>query len=172
MLDQKSIDNVVKTLEMFIDLIKNFTNNYTVLGENCKFVLIEHLTKTGFDLGFKVNKIVLNSFINDKTCYKSWIITDVGNSSINVKLPFINNNCYPFLEYNINKNKWKKSITTEPYINKNNDNKIDKKQKEISYMVFHSGKVQVSGKNLYSIETSYKIFMDIINECKHSIKLN
>ena len=129
-----------------------------------------------FSLNFLVDREKLDKYFNTYTEYTSLLETSFGYTGVNIKIPIVK----PITNLNLKQmryvdNKW---INNEyaPYSDylkmlpeKDVIKKI-KKQRYNTFLIFHSGKIIMSGIEASFIRDVYYEFLDIIRECHHIIE--
>lgn len=171
--NDKHAEMVVKYIWNYIkdnNEIYKFTNNCNYL----QVIFIPAMRNITFYLGFYVNREELDRYINNDTDYHSLLETSFGYTGVNIKIP---------LDYNINNllvkkisyinNNWVNSIV--PYYtylellnDKEKTKKVNKKRFN-TFLVFHSGKIIMSGICAESQKNTYYKFIDIIKKCHDKI---
>ena len=125
-----------------------------------------------FSLGFLVNRENLDIYINTKTDFTSLLETTFGYTGVNIKIPVST-------EYSKLKIKCKEYINDDvqvsyiPYDVFLENHMPPTKERTIKYntfLVFQSGKVIMSGKDIVFMENTYYEFLDVIKKCTPLIK--
>lgn len=159
--------------------IKDYKDVYEFTNDNNNFnaIFIPAMRNIDFSLGFYVNREELDSYINEETEYHSLLETSFGYTGVNIKLPLkydINTLIVKQLTYNNDSKKWNESnVNYNKYLelltNKEKDKKILKKRFN-TFLVFHSGKVIMSGICAESQKDIYYEFLNIIRKCYNKIE--
>jgi TATA-box binding protein (TBP) (component of TFIID and TFIIIB) len=138
---------------------------------NLKVIFIPAMRNIDFGLNFFVDREKLDEYFNMCTNYHSLLETSFGYTGVNIKIP-INKSIEELhlkqIEYT--DENWLEPIYV-PYSNyldmlspKDVAKKL-KKQRYNTFLVFHSGKVIMSGMESTFMENVYYEFLDIIREC-------
>ena len=166
---KKSIINV---FDIIIDKIDVYLNKY----EKYVDILFNNvMTNKDFSMGFQVNREVLDNIINSQTPYNSLLETSFGYTGINLKMVLkkdIERN-FKCLKINIDtKEKEEYILTYEKYFSKLTEKEITKEQKKrhITFLIFQSGNVIMSGINEILMEYYYNEFYKIIEQNYDNIK--
>ena len=134
------------------------------------------MTNIDFNLGFNINREMLDKHMNSNTDYKSLLETSFGYTGVNIKFPMekkITHNL-PYIELNDQTDKW--DISNKTYTDYLGFLQDFEKKKELNkkrwntFLVFHSGNVIMSGLGKFYMKDHYKIFMKIINDIKKNIE--
>lgn len=131
-----------------------------------------------FYLGFNVNRIELNNYINKNTRHKSFFEEDTGYPGVNIKFNIVEEDVK--LNTMIYKNKkWRKGkkMYSEFYDSLSEEDKKKEEEKKAKkdgecnhFFVFEKGKVILSGKYLETMKTSYDKFKVIIEKARDKIE--
>lgn len=154
--------------------ISKFPDIYNYTDKNfLSCFIIPCMRNIDFSLNFIVDRDKLNMFMNKKISQNCILETSFGYTGVNIKIP-INNDITKMKINKVNyiNNKWNiEDGIYEEYLNtlseKDRIRKL-KKPKYNTFLVFHSGKVIMSGRNYEYMEDVYYMFTDII---KNSYKL-
>ncbi len=166
---QKSIINI---FDIIIDKIDIYLNTY---DKNIDILFNNVMTNKDFSMGFQVNREVLDNIINSETPYNSLLETSFGYTGINLKMVLkkdIERN-FKCLKINIDtKEKEEYILSYEKYFSKLTDKEITKEQKKrhITFLIFQSGNVIMSGINEILMEYYYNEFYKIIEKNYENIK--
>lgn len=171
---------VQQSINFFWDYIKTKKNIYNfknIEDKSLICIFIPAMRNIDFNLGFLINREKLNTFINVTTPYRSLLETSFGYTGVNIKIPItINFNNFNLLKLIYQTNNQNSEASEEDnisktyikYINYLNLKDIKEKEKKMNkiyyntFLVFHSGKIIMSGINKeYMIKTYYE-FMNII----------
>jgi TATA-box binding protein (TBP) (component of TFIID and TFIIIB) len=132
------------------------------------------MTNLDFHVGFMVNRQKLDNWINQKTVFYSLLETSFGYTGVNIKFPldmeWWNVKC-PVLQFFPFENRI--VDTTQPlieFIPTDVMNRYKKKGRYNTFLVFHSGKVIMSGMFLETMEKDYNHFIDLMKEWEPTIK--
>ena len=158
--------------------IKDFNNVYKISSEKFEVLFIPAMRNIDFSLGFIVDREKLDEYFNKHTRYNSLLETSFGYTGVNIKLPLtksIEDLGVKKLIYN--DNGWGDviEVTYKYYLDKLNIKEREKKLKQkryITFLVFHSGKVILSGLSYEFCEQVYYDFLNIIQQSHNKIKEN
>ena len=144
-------------------------------GDKIQITFNNVMTNKDFSMGITVNRENLDKIINIETNYKSLYEISFGYTGVNLKMQLDKNlerefNC---MEFDINTQTYRDyTINYEDYIKTLNEKELikEKKDKYITFLVFQSGNVIMSGMNEIFMEKYYNIFYDIVQNNLHSIE--
>lgn len=148
-------------------------------GSNLQILIIPSMRNIDFSLNFIVDREKLNKYMYNQKKFHCLLETSFGYTGVNIKIPIdkeISQMKIGKLEY-IGE-KWTSTTTTySEYLNllPEKDQNIKKKLKKYNtFLVFHSGKVIMSGISSELMRESYYYFLDIIKTAYPKIeeKLN
>jgi len=158
--------------------IKDSKDIYTYRDEetHLKSLYIPAMRNIDFNVNFIVDREKLDEFINNKTDYHSLLETSFGYTGVNIKLPLVK----PMSDLRIKQidykdGKWQKHkhIPYNDYLKllpeKERIKKM-KKQRYNTFLVFHSGKIIMSGMEASFMKEVYLEFLQIIRDCYDTIE--
>lgn len=155
-----------------IKSIYNFENNEKQLAA----LFIPAMRNIDFGLGFNVDRQKLDEYFNIKTPYNSLLEASFGYTGVNIKIPLKKSILDLKIKKLIDKNgEWGRVewLTYLDYLNllpgKEKDKKV-KKDRHNTFLVFHSGKIIMSGIHSDYMKDTYYEFVDIINTCQKIIQ--
>ena len=136
-----------------------------------KIIFVPAMRNIDFGLGFFVDREKLDEYFNMMTEHNSLLETSFGYTGVNIKIPIDKN----IRELRLKKieyvnGKWKKPVYVpyEDYLDmlpeKDVEKKLNKKRYN-TFLIFHSGKVIMSGMEATFMKETYYKFLDIIREC-------
>ena len=136
-----------------------------------KTIFIPAMRNIDFGLNFFVDREKLDEYFNTCTDYHSLLETSFGYTGVNIKIPIdkpIEDLQLKQIEYF--DEKWMDPVFVPytDYLNMLPDKDVAKKLKKQRYntfLVFHSGKVIMSGMEETFMKDVYYEFLDIIREC-------
>jgi TATA-box binding protein (TBP) (component of TFIID and TFIIIB) len=172
----KNFENCQKAIEYLFNIIisdkETFLKDKNV--EKINIIFNNVMTNKDFSVGFTVNRENLDNIINSDTQYNSLLETSFGYTGVNLKMKLDPNidrsfNC---LELDVGSGKYKNyMIDYTEYIKSLNEKELVKENKDrhITFLIFQSGNVIMSGMNEFFMEKYYNIFFDIINKNKTQI---
>tara|TARA_Y100000591_G_C21841091_1_gene705679 strand:- start:1469 stop:2350 length:882 start_codon:yes stop_codon:yes gene_type:complete len=171
----KNFENCRKAIQYLFDIIikdkdtylKEYSNKINIVFNNV-------MTNKDFSVGFTVNRENLDHIINNNTEYNSLLETSFGYTGVNLKMkldPKIERdfNC---LELDIEKGEYRDyTISYSEYIQMLNDKELIKenKHRHVTFLIFQSGNVIMSGMNEVFMEKYYNIFCDIIKNNRNQL---
>jgi TATA-box binding protein (TBP) (component of TFIID and TFIIIB) len=159
---KKAVRYLFNIIRQNIDVyLKEYKDEINILFNNV-------MTNKDFSVGFLVNRENLDKIVNNETAYKSLLETSFGYTGVNLKMPLQKNidrkfNC---LKLNIKNNTYEDyTINYEEYLQRLNEKELikEKKDRHITFLVFQSGNVIMSGMNEELMERYYNNFFDIID---------
>lgn len=136
-----------------------------------KAIFIPAMRNIDFGLNFFVDREKLDEYFNMCTEYTSLLETSFGYTGVNIKIPIVK----PIRDLQLKQlrckdGKWCKTeyVPYDDYLNmlppKDAAKKL-KKNRYNTFLVFHSGKVIMSGMEVGFMRDVYYEFLDIIREC-------
>ena len=175
----KSKEQVIDVIKYFWFYIKDYNGDvYTLIsGDNLELVLIPAMRNIDFNLGFSVNRANLSNKIRNMPDedYRSMLEPSFGYTGVNIKFKLDED--IIFLELDkltfIDDSMITQKITYSDYLDtlKETDrNKKLEKDRYNTFLVFHSGKVIMSGITEELMENTYYKFLDIIRKYYDHIK--
>lgn len=168
-----------------VDVVKyiwgiiNETNTYTYKNNHEKqfyTYIIPSMRNIDFDTGFTIDRDKLNQYMYKHMDYHCILETSFGYTAVNIKMK---------LKDDIKNMQIKKIIVKEgnifdeeivkydEYLNKLSDKERENKLKSdryITFLVFHSGKIIMSGLTREFMRDEYKKFIDILKIAEEDIK--
>lgn len=134
-----------------------------------------------FNLGFNVDRAKLDKYINSNTDldFRSMLETSFGYTGINVKVPVKKS----LSELNVTRVVFhgnaagsQHSVQKVPYsefmqtLSHPERMEKERKRRYNTFLIFHSGKVIMSGLKKRTMEDTYNTFTDIIKECHEEVR--
>ena len=171
----KDFNNCKKAVQYLFDIIIQDKDKYLKdYEERIKILFNNVMTNKDFSVGFTVNRENLDQIINTSTEYNSLLETSFGYTGVNLKMKLSKNiernfNC---LELNINTGDYKQYIINyQDYLRSLTEKELMKEHKDrhVTFLIFQSGNVIMSGMNEIFMEKYYNLFFDIINKNKNKI---
>jgi len=164
----KYIWNYIKDYENNIYTFKNGNNHLTTL-------FIPAMRNIDFSLGFNVDREKLAYHMSTQTEFRCLLETSFGYTGVNIKIPLdkdintikIQKLMYINNSWILEKTKYEEYLSTLSA--KEQKNKLES-QRYNTFLVFHSGKVIMSGINKYCMKDTYYSFKQIIETCYPLIK--
>ena len=162
-------------INLFSIIIKDINNYLFEYNDKIDILFNNVMTNKDFSMGFQVKREKLDSIINNDTSHNSLLETSFGYTGINLKM---------HLNTNISRNFSCMSIDTKSgeikeytmdydnYFKKLSDKEREKetKRRHVTFLIFQSGNVIMSGMNEGIMEHYYKEFYKIIENNIDQIK--
>jgi TATA-box binding protein (TBP) (component of TFIID and TFIIIB) len=149
---------------------------FLVKQTDLKAIFIPAMRNIDFALNFFVDREKLDEYFNMCTDYHSLLETSFGYTGVNIKIPVAK----PIEELMLKQiecidGKWIEPIYVpyQNYLNMLSEKEVVKKLKKQRYntfLVFHSGKVIMSGMEATFMKDVYYEFLEIIKECYDNIE--
>ena len=173
----KYIDYCKQAMIYLFDIILKSRETY-IVGEVEQYIDIifnNVMTNKDFFIGFNVNRQNLDKIINSDTSHNSILETSFGYTGVNLKMSLGENRERTFDCLKINtetKESTDYKMYYSDYIKKLNSKELEKehKRKYITFLIFQSGNIIMSGINEVLMEEYYNIFYDIIDKNINEIK--
>ena len=171
----KDFENCEMAIKNLFNIILQDIDTYLESYEDDIKILFNNvMTNKDFSVGFIVNRENLDQIINNDTRYKSLLETSFGYTGVNLKMKLDKdiNRQFNCLNLNIKDNEYSKyKIDYDEYLKNLNDKELVKENKDrhVTFLVFQSGNVIMSGMNEMFMEKYYNIFFDIIEQNKDKV---
>lgn len=157
--------------------IKDTPSLYTFSSGTClESLFIPSMRNIDFSLGFLVDREKLNRYMSTQQKFHCLLETSFGYTGVNIKIPLENDIATMDVKKLIctKDNKWNEEWTTyQEYLDKLSDKdrqiKLDSSRYN-TFLVFHSGKVIMSGLTAKFMKNIYYYFLDIMRECYNIIE--
>ena len=158
--------------------IKDDTSIYKfVEGEELETLIIPSMRNIDFSLGFLVDREKLNLYMAHEASSHCLLETSFGYTGVNIKMPLqsdITQMKIKRLVHNKNSDDWVLTNTIyDEYLNKLSKKDREAKIKNTRYntfLVFHSGKVIMSGLISNFMKPVYEEFLEMIRKCYDQIE--
>lgn len=162
-------------INIFNIIVKDITNYLHTYQDNIDILFNNVMTNKDFSVGFQVDRESLDNIINKNTEYNSLLETSFGYTGINLKMVLKPDITREFKCIRINTKNGeidKYNINYKDYLSKLNEKEIakEKKKRHITFLIFQSGNVIMSGMNEVFMEEYYHKFYSIIEDHLESIK--
>ncbi len=183
----KSDEHAKMVVKYMWNYIRHFSDMYSFENNDSSFkaILVPAMRNIDFSLGFYVNREELDSYINEETDYTSLLETSFGYTGVNIKIPMnkdirllklekmtykypadISTDCDP-----MSPDLWDISIVMydeflDTLSQKDRDKKINKERNN-TFLVFHSGKIILSG---LCPEVQRDVYYEFLNIIRKSYK--
>jgi TATA-box binding protein (TBP) (component of TFIID and TFIIIB) len=153
--------------------MKDYTDIYTFThNDTLETLFIPSMRNIDFSLGFLVDREKLNQYMSTQQKFHCLLETSFGYTGVNIKIPLDKDICLmdiKKLTYNNQDDSWTEEWKTyEDYLNTLPEKDKESKLSETRYntfLVFHSGKVIMSGLTSNFMEDVYYYFLQIMNDC-------
>lgn len=167
-----------------VDVVKhiwgiiNETNTFTYKNNQEKqfyTYIIPSMRNIDFDTGFTIDRDKLNQYMYKHMDYHCILETSFGYTAVNIKMKLKNDIKDMQIKKIVNEgNTFDEEIVTyDEYLNKLSDKERENKLKSdryITFLVFHSGKIIMSGLTREFMRDEYKKFIDILKFAEEDIK--
>lgn len=153
--------------------MKDYTDIYTFThNDTLETLFIPSMRNIDFSLGFLVDREKLNQYMSTQQKFHCLLETSFGYTGVNIKIPLDKDICLmdvKKLTYNNQDDSWTEEWKTyKDYLNTLPEKDKETKLSETRYntfLVFHSGKVIMSGLTSKFMEDVYYYFLQIMNDC-------
>lgn len=158
--------HVEKCVKYMWKIIKEYEDLYTINGTSLKVTFWSSMTNFKVNIGMRIDRQELNTYINKNTEYVSFFETSSGSASVNIKMPLI------FQDKQLNtivyrSNKWVKgTVSYTDFMKKTTGKALNTTNRFISFLVFHTGELIMTSTDKESMRPYFYKFMSIIEECK------
>lgn len=144
-------------------------------GDKLRVLFIPSMRNIDFSLGFNVDREKLNTYMCSQNRFHCLLETSFGYTGVNIKVPLKKDMKIMKIKKLIyEKNKWVENWTTyDEYLNLLTPKEKESKITDVRYntfLVFHSGKVIMSGLTAEFMKDIYYYFLDIIKDAYDSIE--
>lgn len=177
----KKDEHSEQCIKWFWDYIKDSKDIYTMNDQESseskdskpvlKAIFIPAMRNIDFALNFFVDREKLDEYFNTCTTYHSLLETSFGYTGVNIKIPVVKPiQALKLKQLTYRNEKWEDSmyVPYDDYLSMLPEKDISKKLKKQRYntfLVFHSGKVIMSGMDSVFMKDVYYEFLDIIRDC-------
>jgi len=172
----KSHEHADKCVKYIWEYIKNFSNIYSFTrGNSLEAIFIPSMRNIDFSLGFIVDREKLNQYMCTQKEFHCLLETSFGYTGVNVKVPLTKDIKNMEVKKIIEKdNEWKEVWTTyKEYLDilspKERETKLQS-ERHNTFLVFHSGKVIMSGLTADFMRDVYYYFLSIIRASFNKIE--
>jgi TATA-box binding protein (TBP) (component of TFIID and TFIIIB) len=175
----KKYKHAEECIKIIWNLIKDDEDMYDITdnSSSLKTIIIPSMRNIDFSLGFTIDREKLNNYICSHRQFYCLLETSFGYTGVNIKIPLANKidtMIIKKLSYDIGKKKWKRETSTySEYLNILN-NKDRKKKEECkrysTFLIFHSGKVIMSGLTFEFMKNVYEMFVNLMIEIRPEIE--
>ena len=174
----KSIEHACNCIQYVIKHIVNMDTEHVAhriensQEDHINIYFIPSMTNMDLSLGFLVDREKLDKYFNTHTDYFSLLETSFGYTGINIKIPIQESiEKLPIILNKYDKNTIELISSTDTtykeYLYKTPEELSNNKKKKryITFLVFHSGRVIISGIHQFYSNPAYQIFLDIVRKC-------
>lgn len=163
----KYIWNIIRKTNTFIYKNSSDEQFYTYI--------IPSMRNIDFDVGFTIDRDKLNEYMYKHMDYHCILETSFGYTAVNIKMKLKNDiKNMQIKKLTMNEtNTFMEEVTYDDYLSelttKDRENKL-KSNRYITFLVFHSGKIIMSGLTREFMRSEYKNFIDILTVAEEDIK--
>lgn len=174
-----NIDIPMKFFNKFWSFLSTEKEIYNINDTNLVVngMIVPVLTNMDFDLGIIVDREKLSKYISMQNEFSSLLEATQGYTGVNIKIPMK----VPFNEIVVDHFEYKEDtksflmtkIKYDEYINSMKPRDILQKLRKVRYntfLVFHSGKVIISGMCPQTMSPVYDYFLTIMNRCYEDVR--
>ena len=174
----KSYLHAEKCIKSLWEFMKNNKDVYEIVyGKNIQALIIPSMRNIDFSLGFNVDREKLNMYICRQNNFHCLLETSFGYTGVNIKVPLKKNIAKMKIKkmtYYEKSECWRSKWTEyEEYLDTLSEKDKEKKKKHERYntfLVFHSGKVIMSGLTEEFMEDIYYVFVETIKKLYNKIE--
>jgi hypothetical protein len=160
----KNKSNCYKVICYFIDLCKTYCPDVILSSDNSTISIIFYTVMTNivFSTNFKIDKQKLNNLIIHNEKFYNLYETNFGYTGMNIKIP-LGEDWRKFMidkfTFSPQNQTWQQSkIVFDDYFTENMKEKKKNKQRFNTFLVFHSGKIIMSGVCEENMANDYNFF--------------
>lgn len=152
------------------DFIKDEKDLYTLSrGETVETLFIPAMRNIDFSVGFNIDREKLAHYMSTQTEFHSLLETSFGYTGVNIKIPIENDVSDMKIKKIFYRNEmWEEEFTTYgdylKFLPEKDRNKKLNKDRYNTFLVFHSGKIIMSGSCSDFMVKSYYYFLEIIKK--------
>jgi hypothetical protein len=132
------------------------------------------MTNVNFNLGFGINRQLLNLYINKYTKFNSLLETSFGYTGVNIKIPYTLEFSEHIPTLSLIDNKWVYGFITQSDYIQNLSEKEQKKEiskkRNNTFLIFYSGVAIMSGMSLHYMQNIWYDFTKTITDAKKFIE--
>jgi TATA-box binding protein (TBP) (component of TFIID and TFIIIB) len=145
-------------------------------GDKLETLFIPSMRNIDFSLGFLVDREKLNKYMISQKDFHCLLETSFGYTGVNIKIPIVNDITKLVIKklVHVKDNIWVENMTTyTEYLDMLPEKDKNLKLKHVRYntfLVFHSGKVIMSGLTSEFMEDIYLYFISIMRKCYDKIE--
>lgn len=172
----KNSNHALECIKVTWDLIKNGKNLYTFTrGDKLECLFIPSMRNIDFSVGFLIDREKLNKFMCEQKEFHCLLETSFGYTGVNVKIPLEKNiETMKIIKLYENNNNWvQEAGTYKDYLDilpeKDQKHKLNA-QRYNTFLVFHSGKIIMSGLTSDFMEDVFYYFINTIVKSRDKIE--
>ena len=174
----KNHEHAERCVQYIWNYIKDKPNIYSFSrGDTLSTLFIPSMRNIDFSLGFSVDREKLNKYMTEQDDLHCLLETSFGYTGVNIKIPLekdIRTMKVKKMVYSEKSDSWEYNMTTyDEYLGLLKDKERKKKLEDDRYntfLVFHSGKVIMSGLTFEFMRDKYYDFLDIIRKAYEEIE--
>lgn len=171
----KHSGHAIECIKRIWSLIKDTSNLYSYTRSNrleCLFV--PSMRNIDFSIGFLIDREKLNVCMSEQNCFHCLLETSFGYTGVNLKIPLEKDISEMKIIKLIHDNEWIQTKTTyKEYLDilpeKERNHKLEV-QRYNTFLVFHSGKIIMSGLTSDFMKDIYYYFVEIMNKYRDDIE--
>lgn len=172
----KTSKHALECIKVTWDLIKNGENLYKFSkGDKLECLFIPSMRNIDFSVGFLIDREKLNKFMSEQEEFRCLLETSFGYTGVNVKIPLEKNiETMKIIKLYETDNIWHEEPGTyKDYLDilpeKEQKHKINS-QRYNTFLVFHSGKIIMSGLTSEFMEDTFYYFINTILKSQDKIE--
>lgn len=161
---------IFECVRLMWTIISSHPSIYTIDGLRMKATIWTSMENFKTDLGFRLDRQSLNTYVNMNTEHVSVFETSSGSASVNIKMPLEFDDIeLTTIEENAD-GSWSNGAVMYNEFVKNAIGKLTKKTgRYVSFLVFHTGQVIMTSMSQSIMRPYFDEFMRIISDCKEII---
>lgn len=171
----KDENRAIKCMKYVWDYISPYTDIYTINSDKKPYaIFFVVMTNKDFVLPFNINREALDKFVSEDTDFISLLETSFGYTGVNIKFPLIDKIDIDIRKIELVDGTWEQSFIHYndlfEIMSKEDKKKESNKERYNTFLVFHSGKVIMSGLHVKHMAPYYAKFIKMIKFCEKDIK--
>lgn len=166
--DDYHIDKCVKYMWK---LLRTWPDVYEVNGTSLKVTFWSSMVNFKTNVGFRISRQNLNTYVNEMTEYVSIFETSSGSASVNIKIPLV----FDDLELRtmtFRSNKWVRgTVMYNDFVQCASGKITNKDKRYVSFLVFHTGEIIMTAMDREVMKPYFEKFIALLtdfrtHECK------
>lgn len=150
-------------------LLTQFPEKFSIDGQFLTVTFWSSMENFKINLGFRLDRQHLNTYVNRSTEYISVFETSSGSASVNIKMPLMFDDMV-LTTMELLGDVWVLGETTYNEFSRTATGKIrNRDERYVSFLVFHTGEVIMTSMERSVMEPYFREFVRIIDDCKHMI---